>query len=153
VKERTVDGIKMLVVPIDPLDAIDLGNELLAHLAPGIAATALGEKTLGRFAALEGLGMTANALIGKLGDMLPRLLAGTTAVAGGEKYSLSKGKEEVNRLLTAHPLALKPVIAFSAEVQFARFFPESVLSAIKARMRNLSEGFSQSTSDTGSSTG
>lgn len=150
-KERTVDGIKMMVTPIEPLEAIDLGNELIAHLGPGIAAAFTGGQSLTPFAAMEAIGMTSHAFIGKLGSFLPRLLAGTTAVASGEKYQLAKGKDEINRFLSAHPLGLAPVVLFSGEAQFARFFPDSVLSAIRAQKASLSAVFSPSTSVTGSS--
>lgn len=152
-KERTVDGIKMMVVPIEPLEAIDLGNELVAHLGPGIASAFAVGQAFSPFAALEAIGLTSHAFIGKLSAYLPRLLAGTTVAASNVKYELAKGKDEVNRFLSAHPLALKAVVLFSAEVQFARFFPESVLSAIRTQRESLSAAFSQSISGTGSSTG
>src|SRR5262245_65967404 len=142
----------MLVSPIDAIDAIDLGNEIVAHLAPGVAAAFVGQRAVGPIALLEALGMASAAFGGKLGVFLPRILAGTTAIVANVKYELGKGREELNRLLNAHPLALAPLVSFAAEVQFARFFSESALDAARATMRSLSEGFSQSMSAIGSST-
>ena len=150
-KEKTVDGLRMMVAPLAPLDAIDLGNELVAHLAPGVATAFVNGETLAPFAVLEAIGMTSSAFAGKISAFIPRLVAGTTVVAGESKYDLSKGKDEINRLLSKYPLSLAPLLSFSAEAQFERFFPESVLSAIRAKKESLSKAFSQNIVGTGSS--
>lgn len=155
-QERTVDGMKMIVSPLPGLDAIDLGNELYAYLAPGMAAGAIHAQASGEanpVAALEATGLAANAMIGRLSNLIPRLLASTIVIAAGSKFELSKGADEINRLLQTSPQALWPLLAFTAEVQFARFFPASVLAGIREKVASLSAAFSQSTSGTGSSTG
>lgn len=115
--ERTIDGVRLLTVPLPGLDALDLMPELLAALAPGGGMAQSGQFTLG-----EGLGAIAAAFVGgRLSALLARLLAGTTMIAGGEKYDLGKGRSEINRAFDARPDLVVPMLKAVWEVSFARF--------------------------------
>lgn len=141
---REVDGTTILTAPMLPMDAIDLGNDVIAAIGGGAGAGAIGDQ----------ISAVAREFVGgRLTSYLTRLLVGTTIVIRGEtKCELGKGRDEINRALSLRPRLLAPMVMAAVEVQIMRFFPESVLTDLRKRMPSPFGSSSPSTSGTGSST-
>lgn len=121
-KVKNIEGLTVKSTPLPVMRALDLVPELADLLDP------TAESDVAMFAAV------AKGLRGRLRQLLPQILAGTTVTVtlnGDPKPISLNSPEAIDLAFDGHMRAFIPVVAFALEVSFRDFF-EGGAQAVKA---------------------